>query len=219
MMVSLSNVNIAQITFVVRCICSSTATEKTATLTYNANGHGTAPSAVTMKYTTATSASSAITASGYTFKEWNTKDDGTGTSYAAGATVKAANTVPSATTLYAIWYTNVAAPDALTYCKSLTYNGDDQVLVNTAGTGFSWDSTTTTGKNATSYTVKANPASGYAWSDGTRTTKTISCSIGKKNVTVTADNKSMTYGGTAPTYSYTVTGAVGSETAVSGTAT
>ena len=39
---------------------ASSATEKTATLTYNANGHGTAPSSVTMKYTEATNAASAM---------------------------------------------------------------------------------------------------------------------------------------------------------------
>jgi uncharacterized repeat protein (TIGR02543 family) len=77
--------------------------EKTATLTYNANGHGTAPASVTMKYSIATNAASAITATGYTFGGWNTKADGTGTAYAAGAQVKAANVVPTATTLYAQW--------------------------------------------------------------------------------------------------------------------
>lgn len=90
-------------------------TEKTATLTYNANGHGTAPSAVTMKYTTATNASSAITATGYNFVKWNTESDGTGTSYNAGAQVKAANVVPTATTLYAIWSEKTA---------TLTYNAN-----------------------------------------------------------------------------------------------
>jgi len=84
-------------------------TEKTATLTYNANGHGTAPANVTMKYTTATNAASAITGvPGYTFAGWNTKADGTGTSYAAGAQVKAVNVVPTATTLYAQWTPNTA---------------------------------------------------------------------------------------------------------------
>lgn len=77
--------------------------ERTATLTYNANGHGTAPAAVTMKYTEATNAAAALTESGWVFKEWNTKADGTGTSYAAGAQIKAANVDPSALTLYAIW--------------------------------------------------------------------------------------------------------------------
>ena len=82
---------------------ATSATEKTATLTYNANGHGTAPANVTMKYTTATNAASALTATGYIFNGWNTAANGSGTSYAAGAQVKAANVVPSATTLYAQW--------------------------------------------------------------------------------------------------------------------
>lgn len=74
------------------------------TLSYVANGHGTAPSAVTMYYTSAQNAESAITGvNGYTFKEWNTKADGTGDAYAAGAVVKAANVDPVATTLYAQW--------------------------------------------------------------------------------------------------------------------
>ena len=82
---------------------ASSATEKTATLTYNANGHGTAPANVTMKYTTATNAAEALTLDGYEFQGWNTEADGTGTAYEPGAQVKAANVVPTATTLYAQW--------------------------------------------------------------------------------------------------------------------
>lgn len=78
-------------------------TEHTATLTYNANGHGTAPAAVTMRYSQAATAADALTENGYVFKEWNTKADGTGTSYPAGSTIKAANVEPSNLTLYAIW--------------------------------------------------------------------------------------------------------------------
>ena len=79
-------------------------TEHTATLTYNANGHGTAPEAVTMKFTEATNAGAAITGvTGYTFNGWNTAADGKGQSYAAGDVVKAANVDPAATTLYAQW--------------------------------------------------------------------------------------------------------------------
>ena len=47
--------------------------------------------------------SSAISATGYTFTGWNTVANGTGTAYAAGAQVKAANVVPTALTLYAQW--------------------------------------------------------------------------------------------------------------------
>ena len=73
-----------------------------AILIYDANGHGTAPSAVTMKYSSATKTAS-ISATGYTFNGWNTKADGTGTTYAAGAQFKAANVNPTPTTLYAKW--------------------------------------------------------------------------------------------------------------------
>ena len=77
--------------------------EKTATLSYNANGHGTAPSSVTMKYSAATNAASAISASGWSFQKWCTLSNGGGTCYNAGAQVKGANVEPTATTLYAQW--------------------------------------------------------------------------------------------------------------------
>lgn len=75
-------------------------------LSYNANGHGTAPSSSNMYYTPAATAEAAITTLGYTFTGWNTLSDGSGTSYAAGDTVKAASTYKSNTTLYAQWRTN-----------------------------------------------------------------------------------------------------------------
>lgn len=83
-------------------------TEKTATLTYNNGGHGTAPGNVTMKYTAATYASAAITATGYNFTGWKRSDNGTVIS--AGAQVKAANVVPSALTLTAQWSKKIATP-------------------------------------------------------------------------------------------------------------
>ena len=83
--------------------------QNTATLTYYANGHGTAPSAVTMYYTTATNAANAITGvAGYTFTKWCTNSNGTGNCYNAGQQIKAANVVPSAMNLYAIWEENTA---------------------------------------------------------------------------------------------------------------
>lgn len=80
--------------------------EITAVLTYDANGHGTAPEAVTMSYSEETYAAKALTAGQYTFTGWNTKADGTGTSYAAGALVKGENVIPTDTTLYAQWKAN-----------------------------------------------------------------------------------------------------------------
>ena len=143
-------------------------TEKTATLTYDANGHGTAPNAVTMKYTTATNAASAITATGYTFSKWCTKSDGSGTCYNAGAEVKAANTVPSATTLYAIWAINsntlkvnpnggsvVFNNNTLTGTGSVTKNYNTTIAVPNATRSNSVDT-------SSKYTVSYNSHGGSA---------------------------------------------------------
>ena len=77
--------------------------ENTATLSYNANGHGTAPSSQTMKYTEAATAANMASVPGYTFLGWNTAADGSGVGYIPYATVKQANVNPSNTTLYAQW--------------------------------------------------------------------------------------------------------------------
>ena len=100
--------------------------EKTAILSYDANEHGTAPSQVIMKYTEETNAAPAIIANGYTFDGWNTKADGSGTKYAAGAQVKAANIVPNTTTLYAQWTANAITFENQTITK--TYSTREQVL-------------------------------------------------------------------------------------------
>lgn len=72
------------------------------TITYNGNGHtgGTVPDAVDKKHgTNITLSNSTPTRTGYIFVEWNTKQDGTGTSYAKGATYSTEADV----TLYAQW--------------------------------------------------------------------------------------------------------------------
>ena len=103
-------------------------TENTATLAYNANGRGEAPGNVTMKTSAATNAAAAITGvTGYTFNVWNTKADGTGTAYAAGAVVKAANVDPVATTLYAQWTPN-------TYTIAYNANGGENTPASITAT-------------------------------------------------------------------------------------
>lgn len=77
------------------------------TITYKANG-GTGSDQTQDKYhgTSVTlKAASTFSRSGYKFKQWNTKSDGTGTSYAAGASF----TGNANTTLYAIWTPNTYA--------------------------------------------------------------------------------------------------------------
>lgn len=70
---------------------------------FDANGGTGGPSTVSKVHETAlTLSSTKPTKAGYTFEEWNTKADGTGYSYAPGASY----TEDSAVTLYAIWTIN-----------------------------------------------------------------------------------------------------------------
>ena len=76
---------------------------KTATLTYNANGCGTAPSPnqVTMTFTAETKAVGMTATNGRSFTKWCEHSNGSAPCYNSWDTVKAANVVPTAKTLYA----------------------------------------------------------------------------------------------------------------------
>ena len=72
-------------------------------VSYNANGGSGAPATQTKYYGKSLALSSVVpTKKGYTFVNWNTSADGTGTTYASGATY----TGNAALTLYAIWTAN-----------------------------------------------------------------------------------------------------------------
>lgn len=74
-------------------------------ISYNANGGDGIFADTTIYYgRTASLISSKPTRSGYTFMGWNTKQDGTGTTYASGATYT--DTLHSNVTLYAKWHQN-----------------------------------------------------------------------------------------------------------------
>lgn len=75
----------------------------TFTVTYDANGHGTAPAPQSKDAGDSVTVAAAISASGCVFVEWNTAADGTGTSYDPGDTYSADADV----TLYAIWLVGV----------------------------------------------------------------------------------------------------------------
>lgn len=73
------------------------------TVSYNANGGSGAPGSQTKWYGKAlTLSSTKPTRTGYAFQKWNTKSDGTGTSYNPGASY----TANSNATLYAVWEAN-----------------------------------------------------------------------------------------------------------------
>ena len=80
--------------FAIRCI----AERPDATITFNANGGSGTMSSQTLTKGTGTLNSNAFTREGYAFTGWNTAANGSGTSYANGATYTG-----TSTTLYAQW--------------------------------------------------------------------------------------------------------------------
>ena len=77
------------------------------TISYNANGGESAPANQTKIYGTALTLTSAIpTRTNYDFVNWNTKSDGTGTSYSSGGSY----TVNEKATLYAVWKLSYVKP-------------------------------------------------------------------------------------------------------------
>ena len=109
--------------------------ENTAVLSYDANGHGTAPSSVTMKYSAATNAASAISATGWGFVKWCTVSDGSGTCYNAGQQIKGANSEPNAMTLYAIWIDNQAPTITSASISNVTATGYDVTVTGVTDNG------------------------------------------------------------------------------------
>mgnify|MGYP002536415643 CR=1 FL=1 len=111
-------------------MCKSTGTDgacwdvdkpSTYTISYNANGGSGAPGSQTKTHGTDLKLSNTKpTRSGYTFVNWNTKSDGSGTNYASGATYNTNANI----TLYAIWKTNSSGGDTTTkYTVSYNANG------------------------------------------------------------------------------------------------
>lgn len=70
-----------------------------ASIIYDANEHGEAPESVSVNINVPSKTAGAIEAEGFIFRSWNTRSDGTGTSYKALSEI----TITSETTLYAIW--------------------------------------------------------------------------------------------------------------------
>lgn len=93
----------------------------TYTISYNANGGSGAPSSQTKTYGTAlTLSGTKPTRTGYTFKNWNTAANGSGTNYNSSASY----TANAAATLYAQW-------TAVTYNVTIDCNGGSGVSSRT----------------------------------------------------------------------------------------
>lgn len=94
------------------------------TLSYDSNGSSsTPPSSVTKYYGVDRTVAAGITRSGYSFKNWNTKKDGSGTSYKPGDKFS----TNADTTLYAQWTPN-------TYTITYDANGNGANLGNVSKT-------------------------------------------------------------------------------------
>ena len=131
---------------------------------YSANGGTGAPSAQTKWYgTNLTLSSTTPTRTGYAFVKWNTKADGSGTSYAAGASY----TANAGVTLYAQWKANTykITPNA----NGGTLHTNCKVLTKTYGTALAlWPSNqnpSRTGYTFQSWNTKSN-GSGTAYAAG-----------------------------------------------------
>ena len=139
-------------------------------VTYNVNGGSGAPSSQVKIYGTAlTLSSTKPTRKGYTFVNWNTKADGTGKSYAAGASY----TSNAAVTLYAQWKAN-------TYTVAFNGNG------STSGSMSNLSMTYGTAKNLTANAFAKTGYTFNGWNtkaDGSGTSYANKASV--KNLTTT----------------------------------
>lgn len=145
------------------------------TVQYNANGGSGAPGKQTKwKDQTLTLSSTKPTRTGHSFSNWNTKSDGSGTSYSSGGSY----TANSGTTLYAIWTANTyqvtfnanggtGAPVAQTktYGKTLTLSSTKPTRTNYnfKGWGTSASATTASYQAGGSYTSNAPLALYAVW--------------------------------------------------------
>ena len=124
-------------------------------VTFKANGGTGSDYTQTVKYNTSTALTeNTFTRTGYTFAGWNTKTDGTGTSY----TDKQKVTLKANTTLYAKWTANAPSTTTVTF-KSEPAAACD-LKVNSAA--FTSGSTFEVG--TTDYvTLTVEPKDGYKW--------------------------------------------------------
>jgi len=130
------------------------------------------------------------TRTGYLFKGYYTEENGEGTQIigengylTAGFELDILSNIKTGA-LYALWeenFTTVEIPTAANYCKTLTYNGANQTLTNSAAQGYKFSNNKRT--LAGTQTVTATLEEGYIWSDNTKGNKTFECSIGQATMT------------------------------------
>ena len=167
------------------------------TITYNGNGHtgGTVPAAIDKKHgTNITLSSSTPTRTGYTFAGWNTKQDGTGTTHAKGATYSANADV----TLYAKWtantYTvtfNKQSGTGGTNSVTATYNAAMPSATMPTRTGYTFNGYFDATSGGTKY-YNANGTSARTWNKTAATTLYAQWTENKYNVVISTDGNGTT---------------------------
>ena len=83
---------------------------------------------------------------------------------------------------------------AFPVCETFTYNGLEQTLYEAHDNEYV--NSILKGTNAGNYTVNLTPGDNYEWSSGNNVTssRTLTCTINQKNLTITAKNQTVNYG-------------------------
>lgn len=166
------------------------------TIKYDGNGSTTGvPSDHDKKHGTNTTLSSSIpTRTGYTFAGWNTKQDGTGTTYAKGATYSTNADV----TLYAKWtantYTvtfNKQSGTGGTNSVTATYNAAMPSATMPTRTGYTFNGYFDATSGGTKY-YNANGTSARTWNKAANTTLYAQWTENKYNVDISIDGNGTT---------------------------
>jgi hypothetical protein len=162
-------------------------------LNYNGNGNtsGTAPASVGYRYgATATVASAGTLArTNYAFSKWNTAADGTGTSYAPGATL----TIPAGeTTLYAQWVGSATVGiGTTTNYQGLTLSASPSSTV-TQGTAVTFSATLASVTSGWTWYIDGVAQSGQSSSSLTLDTSTM---LGNYLIAASASSGGVAYSG------------------------
>lgn len=148
-------------------------TTPTYTVTYNGNTNtgGTAPVDALSPYTSGSNVTvlgntGSLVKTGYVFSVWNTAADGSGTSYAAGATL---SSISANTVLYAQW--TVSSSPSLIGSALTAFGG--QCISNTYGP----NSFTITGTSLTSANITVSSLTGFTFSTTSGGTYTSTLSL------------------------------------------
>lgn len=171
------------------------------TVAYDANGatSGTAPTDASSPYSSGATVTvlgntGSLAKTGYTFDGWNTKDDGTGTTYSAGVTFE----ITADVTLYAKWNAKTAA--GLAY-ETTSYN---------VFPGASFDTPTLTNPNSLDVSYSSSNTS-VATVNVSTGAVTVGTTEGTATITASSSETSTYAAGSA---SYTITVAKGATTVI-----